>query len=707
MSSVRSTIGEFLDVRRLRAELAAAQNVLRQTLDELDELRNAIRSANTAGELKRLNDEIKAKELSSQLANERIEKLETQNAQKTQLLNDLDKEFKGVKAEQTLTKKIASEAATKADEAKGLFNSLKGQVDNVFGEIGKLKGSVSKIASDVIESNSFAKKAVGLADDALKGLGNLFTKVAPLLDIAGTLINIASGAFFAYEIYKIWKELGAQKALIEAAKIAGLTAAGLAFSKAVTAALVADKALVASTVATNQVAQVTRDTNLLKNAQQALTTDVAALKTGQEAIRTMNNQQFTLLDNKLTGIGQTINSSTTIINNHTTKEIQTINMVTNTAGGKDYTADLTQIKATQIEHSSALSNLNRQGQTILTQTNEVTLKRIIGESLAPLYGFITGSFAALYNWLNIWVVTPLGALGQSVNRAFTAATEAKTAAQAAQAQATLTNTTLGTPFTTPGSLIAPSLGTLVHPNFASLFSWIIYQMDALLGQWPIKLEIEDSDLIKTGDQTLSLEFPNLSEAVAELLGLAINTKSVTEANLDASMRGLMETGSGRKQAIVNHALLESIQDYLGFSSRQKIIQVPFTYSPVQAVNSNSISAALQPSTQSVKVEENTDMDTLEKQMKALMEAARIIKAVHTRKLNPENVDQWKAMMRASRDQLNKTDPDQEKDDFDLFLEQVETGFTGDTGNDPTKPYDRNYSERPRTRRLNQGETPNV
>lgn len=262
---------------------------------------------------------------------------------------------------------------------------------------------------------------------------------------------------------------------------------------------------------------------------------------------------------------------------------------------------------------------------------------------------------------------------------------------------------LGIPFRTPKTLIKETVNpTITHLDFASIISWIIYQMDALIGEFPIKLEIEDSDLMKTGDQTLKLEFPNIAETLAEMAGLAINSKAVTEANLDASMRTLMESGSGRKQAIVNHALLEAIQDYLGFSSRQKIIEVPFTYNPIDAVKNDKIGDALKESTQKVKVEENTDPDTLEKQLKILREAAAITKTVHFKKLSPNSVDQWTAEMKASRDQTAKKDPDQEKDDFDQFLDNVEQGWATQTGDDPTAPYDRNFEERPRVRRLSQG-----
>lgn len=266
---------------------------------------------------------------------------------------------------------------------------------------------------------------------------------------------------------------------------------------------------------------------------------------------------------------------------------------------------------------------------------------------------------------------------------------------------------LGVPFKTPDTLINnPVNPTKNHLDFASILSWWIYQMDALVGEFPIKLQIEDSDLMKVGDQTLNLEFPNIAETLAELMGLAINTKTVTEANIDASMRTLMETGSGRKQAIANGALLEAIQDYLGFSSRQKMIDVPFTYSPVDAVTDDSISTALNPSIQKVKVEENTDPDTLEKRMAALMESARIIKAVHTRKLSPDSVEEWKQTMRAARDQVRKTDPNNQQDDFDKFLEQVEQGWATEAATDPTTPYDRNYEQRPRIRKLDSVEDQN-
>jgi hypothetical protein len=232
--------------------------------------------------------------------------------------------------------------------------------------------------------------------------------------------------------------------------------------------------------------------------------------------------------------------------------------------------------------------------------------------------------------------------------------------------------------------------------------WQTRALDALIGQFPIEIEIEDSDLIKVGDQKLKIPLPNIAETLAELMGLSITLKSFMDANLNASMRTLAETGSARKQAIINHYLIASIQDYLGFKSRKKVLDVDFLFNPKVGTDSDTpelLSEALKTTKMKVEIEECDDDHSLEARMTTLAEAAAIIKAVHWRKVNLNDMGELKSFFKNIVDFVGETE-EKKEDEFDEFIEKVEDGFINEPGMlDTTNPYGRPYDQRPKIRKL--------
>ena len=173
------------------------------------------------------------------------------------------------------------------------------------------------------------------------------------------------------------------------------------------------------------------------------------------------------------------------------------------------------------------------------------------------------------------------------------------------------------PVSVPADLSAPSTGDadymeMLHPTRYQ--SWLVRQIDALLGQYPIKIHLEDSDLIKVGDQPVDISLPNVAESLAELAGMAIYNQAKVDALLGVVLRNLIETGSNRQQSIVSYHLLQGIQEYLGYTSKEKIEEIDFTFNPLvasaESPEPESLTEALKPSKIKVKVEENDDKDNL-------------------------------------------------------------------------------------------------
>lgn len=236
--------------------------------------------------------------------------------------------------------------------------------------------------------------------------------------------------------------------------------------------------------------------------------------------------------------------------------------------------------------------------------------------------------------------------------------------------------------------------------------WQLSAFDSVIGQFPIKIKIEDSDLIQTGDQPIELSFPNLAETLADLIGFNLTNKTTSNALLEIALKQLAETGQNKQQIVQSYYLLAAIQEYLGFETKQIIKEVDFLFNPnmlAEPPSEHSLSKALAPSKVKVAIEDNIDEDSLEKHMVALIEAARIIKAVHYRSinLNGDAVGQLASIFKNAGNLADKFDDDSRKK-LKAYLERVEIGFSNEINfADPTKPYGRSYNERPRTREIDQ------
>ena len=254
------------------------------------------------------------------------------------------------------------------------------------------------------------------------------------------------------------------------------------------------------------------------------------------------------------------------------------------------------------------------------------------------------------------------------------------------------------PLTVPSSFSDESKGTEEIEDDLGVAVWMAKQLDSLMGAFPIEIEIEDNDLIQTGNQKLELKFPNLGEAVAELLGQTIIANAKQDALIATSMRALGETGSALQVLQKNHAQLAAISTYLGFKLKQKKQKLKLLHNPViteTSSNKESLSEALEPTEVDVVIEEYDDNDTLERHVAQLLHFGSITKAANFRTV--ENGGALKTILKEGL-QLIK-DVDLEGDgDFDKFTQKVEIGFESDiTTNETGKPYGRPFEQRPRIR----------
>ena len=243
-------------------------------------------------------------------------------------------------------------------------------------------------------------------------------------------------------------------------------------------------------------------------------------------------------------------------------------------------------------------------------------------------------------------------------------------------------------------------------NYQSQFDeWRFKQLDALFGQFPIKIKIEDNDLIKTGDEPLEIELPNLAETLAELTGKTLFNEAMLNLLVNINFRLLNEQGSTKLQGFSTNKMVEEIVDYLGFENQKIKEKIRFLYNPSYNITEGeqpSFEEILKETEIDVDVEECTEKRSFEQKLDQLLFSAAIIQTALYEKVNPNNLSKWGDFVKEYKDLVDAFSDDKEKEDdeLDQFIEKVEEGFTGETGIiDSTNPYGRPRDQRPRIRKI--------
>jgi predicted nucleic acid-binding Zn-ribbon protein len=103
-------------------------------------------------------------------------------------------------------------------------------------------------------------------------------------------------------------------------------------------------------------------------------------------------------------------------------------------------------------------------------------------------------------------------------------------------------------------------------NALDLQQWLIEQLDALIGQFPLEIEIKDADPLKAGDQPKKLELANLSEVLAELVGLNFLQTQNSDILINYVNRLAVETIATKNAAIIAQDYAKANASYLGYNA---------------------------------------------------------------------------------------------------------------------------------------------
>ncbi|MFE4108570.1 hypothetical protein ACFVKH_20015 [Almyronema epifaneia S1] len=186
------------------------------------------------------------------------------------------------------------------------------------------------------------------------------------------------------------------------------------------------------------------------------------------------------------------------------------------------------------------------------------------------------------------------------------------------------------PVTVPESLTQKGNKTQELPDLTALAGWLTVQMDALMGQFPIEIEIEDDDLLKEGNQRRKVELPNLAETISELYALAYQSSVAGEIQINFLTRLTAELIATKNAAIITQDYARANASYLGYKGNPKRRKIRYA---IDIEKSDKFTSLFNEVTKEVIGWEEDDPQTVAEYLQKLMYAAGIIKAAFMRKGN--------------------------------------------------------------------------
>ncbi len=172
--------------------------------------------------------------------------------------------------------------------------------------------------------------------------------------------------------------------------------------------------------------------------------------------------------------------------------------------------------------------------------------------------------------------------------------------------------------------------TIEVEGVVDYLDWIVDQMDILIGEWPVKIQIDDVDPYTEGDQPETVEIPNIAECLAE--SYRLNRESTVNSTIiiNALVRMATELTGVKNGVVVTQDYAKANAQFLGYSGNPKPRKVNYSFN---LEDPNDLEGILSNASSKVQGWVNVDKTTLMDYQQRLMYAAGIIKAVFTRNKN--------------------------------------------------------------------------
>jgi len=232
--------------------------------------------------------------------------------------------------------------------------------------------------------------------------------------------------------------------------------------------------------------------------------------------------------------------------------------------------------------------------------------------------------------------------------------------------------------------------------------WQFKQIDALIGRFPIEIIQKDSDITEEGDQETKIIIPNLSEGIAELIGMNAVALTNSDATLKSSISNLGESVQAKQMLVQCRAILDNLVEWAGMTIREKTIKLPvsakLTATKLEDFLTNDEMNVVVDDYQPSKNGNEFDIDKIGMIVNTIY---AIISAIYVKPIDKNNPKESITNdLKKMRDGMTLIDGEDE-DTLSVFLERAEIGFTDtpltENKTNP-KPYGRDRDRRPKIRR---------
>lgn len=198
-------------------------------------------------------------------------------------------------------------------------------------------------------------------------------------------------------------------------------------------------------------------------------------------------------------------------------------------------------------------------------------------------------------------------------------------------------------------------------DMAAYIDWFVKQFDAIAGQFPIEIEIEDADPSTPGNQFKRIELPNLSEALAETYALLMTASTNSDLSINFLMRLTSEVIATKNASLIAQDYARANSSFLGYRGNVVSREIKYAFDPSKLSRMDEL---LKESTGYIQGWEEDDKNTILSYLQNLMFAAGIVKGAFFR-----NKDQFKDLEKAI-ERLTKGDGSDDAEEWKKFLKLI-------------------------------------
>lgn len=187
------------------------------------------------------------------------------------------------------------------------------------------------------------------------------------------------------------------------------------------------------------------------------------------------------------------------------------------------------------------------------------------------------------------------------------------------------------PATVPSSLRNTDAGNVPTQIYdvMSFQEWIVRQLDALVGEFPLKLKVKTiNHENEEVEEEICLE--NISEAIAELMPLVLNIANDSDTAINIGMKSLVEAMKAANAAITTYDYAVANAEYLGYKGNETEREIDLTFTP----GAKNLKESLKPSKKTIVGWANEDKETLVELIKKTLIASEMVKASIFHPFNP-------------------------------------------------------------------------